>query len=1058
METLGKYGLLEKLGDEILGPVYKAYDSSSHRNVTLITLGVDIPSDPALKEHFVAECAAILRLRHPNLATVYEEGEDRKVSYLAAEWLPGKDLKQLIAENAATTLEWKIAFMVQAAAGLAHAHTQGVLHRCLRPSNIHMLPDGTAKVSGFGCASIPTSPSTAHRTSVANIYQSPEQLIGREATAQSDIFSLGLIFYEFVTGVHPFHDADSDKTLDYILHQAQFPTVEQFPDLPFNLWPVLERCLAKEAEERYPSMQDFGLACQGMLEELAEDSECMRIELQTALPRLRKTAKRRDAPPSLAKLQSDIELVLFRVHDSDYQSLNRLILTLTEQHRLLDSPTEASSTCLPEPLEIPPEQGLPVELADNPSVEPYPGPQELAETAPRAPDTNGFLTTEGVSEPSAKTCPDGAQNAAAEPANESAAVEGSAVPAIEPTESRCSLAQAMTAESTPTSAVANVESSRPRTAPKDSFSELLRKIDQGQESTQKLVDSFLAGRQAMASGKPSPEYNGQDKPTAISPKQFSFVSNPEASPPARAAQTAAAQPQKPLSHTHTAGVQASPVENPLNAATQISAAPPKPAHRRTALWICASTVLLVLTFAIPGIRDRLITGIGKAVVQKGWRVIGRGKSAQTRTDDPMAIAVRNQLNFARRDILLEEAEILHAVGRRQEARAFLCRLLELYPDYAPAKEELDQIKAEISAPSGPDDQISPIQKLLGSASSAIKAGNLQKAKIDLDAAEQMEPGLPEVAKLRKSLEAKKTELAQSAARDQEAQLTANKQRDSEALALRAEELYRQGKYDDALAAVDEHMARYPTSTQIQEIRSRTVEIKQNLKSYETALSAGKLAEAQAAVEKIERINPADPGLAAMRKRAESAPVSGSASLSVYPIAGPAALVLDDQPVGTSGELVNQTISAGRHKLAARNANGQAVEMVHDFANGQAITLVYDVPGQVLRTMNESDRGRISKRKARLQAHRFAVEHSHGILRGSCKGDLIIDYYHVVFQPTSGSHGFSVSFKDLKLQIENKTAVLLFAAKGTEFFTFKLPDAPSAQMLRKLWDDLAALDM
>lgn len=235
-------------------------------------------------------------------------------------------------------------------------------------------------------------------------------------------------------------------------------------------------------------------------------------------------------------------------------------------------------------------------------------------------------------------------------------------------------------------------------------------------------------------------------------------------------------------------------------------------------------------------------------------------------------------------------------------------------------------------------------------------------------------------------------------------------------------------------------------------------MKLNLQSYEAAVGAGKFIEAQAAVDRIERINPADPGLAALRKRAETAQGSGSALLSVYSLGEPALLTLDERPVGAGGEVMNQTVAAGRHTLAAKSGKGQEVEMVHEFVSGQALTLVYDVTGRILRPMIESDRGRIAKSKARLQAHRFVVEHSHGILRGSCRGDLVIDYYHVVYQPTSGSHGFSAAYKDLRLRIENRTAVFLLAANGTEFFTFKLSDTPSAQMLRKVWDDLAALDM
>ena len=120
-------------------------------------------------------------------------------------------------------------------------------------------------------------------------------------------------------------------------------------------------------------------------------------------------------------------------------------------------------------------------------------------------------------------------------------------------------------------------------------------------------------------------------------------------------------------------------------------------------------------------------------------------------------------------------------------------------------------------------------------------------------------------------------------------------------------------------------------------------------------------------------------------------------------------------------------------------------------------MVYDVAGQILRPMVESDRELMRKSKARQQAHRFAVEHSHGLFRGSCKGDLILDYYHIVYQPTTGSHGFSVPFKDFKLRVEDKTAVLLHTADSKEFSAFRLADAGVAQTLKKLWDDLTALD-
>jgi serine/threonine-protein kinase len=1063
MEMLGKYGLLEKLGEETSGAVYKAHDSSLNRDVTLITLGVDSNWDPALKESFLAECRAILLLRHPNLAAAYEQGEDRKIVYLVTEFLPGKQLRQLIAENVLMTLEQKLALMIQAAEGLGHAHNQGVLHRSLDPCDIYVLPDGTVKVAGFGCGSAPSSRHTPLRSRPGvDIYRAPEQLLDREATRQSDIFSIGLILYEFLTGTHPFHDADGSKTVTNILNKTDFATVEQFPDLPFNLWPILERCLAKEAEERYATMRDFGSACQAVLEELAEDAEWMRIEIQTALPRLRKAAKRKDASPGLVGLKSEVEKVLLRGDDSDYLSLNRLVLALAEQHRSMDASPEAPPSTPDDPVENHPEDNPPARAAENIPVEPPVTAQETKEDTPLIAAESGLeMRHDAVASPA----PENSDLAPPPIPEQNLDIPTPKIPEIhasDPMENRISripaktpIAAAQASSSKPVSV--STEAPQTRTSRRENLSELLRKIDQGQEGTRKLVDNFLAGRQALALAKEqSSTGNGALKPAPIHAEKEKLAPKPSITPAGVGPKAALPRLHKPLSYSKPDSGQTSPGEDLTDATADLSAAIRKPARRKTALWICASTFLLVLAFAVPWVRDRLTTSLGRGLFGQphAGRLItilpGGGQP-----EDPVGLAIQNQLKFARRDILLEEAEVLHIIGRREESRVFLNRLLELYPGFPPALERLEKIKMDTSVPQDQEDQSPPAQKLIGSAYSTIKAGNLQKAKSDLDKAEQLQPGLPEVATLRKQLDAKKAELAQKLAREQEEQLTAKRQKDTEALVRRTEDLYRQGKYDEALAIVDEHLAQNPPLPQTQDLRIRTVEVKLNLKTYETAVSAGRLTEARAALEKIERINPADPNLPALRKRAEPAPLPGSASLSLYPIGEAAVLMLDDQPVGAGGELVNQTISSGRHKLAARS-NGRQIELTGDFSNGQNITMVYDVAGQVLRTMNEADRVLISRSKARQEVHRFAVEHSHGLLRGSCKGDLSMDYSHVIFQPSSGPHGFSVSFRELSLRIENRNAVFLFAADNSEFFVFKLPDNPTAQKLRKVWDDLTAL--
>jgi serine/threonine protein kinase len=212
METLGKYELLERLGDGALGSVHKARDASLNRFVALVTLAADAKWDPAAKEIFDAECRSLLSLKHANLAAVYEQGEDRKIIYLVTEFLPGPDLRKLIQDKAPMTVERKLKLMIQAASGIGHAHTKGVLHRNLRPENIHMLPDDKIKVDGFGFTHHPASQGAASRNQAgADLYLSPEQLQGGAAACYSDIFAAGVVLYEFLTGVHPFQGEDARK-------------------------------------------------------------------------------------------------------------------------------------------------------------------------------------------------------------------------------------------------------------------------------------------------------------------------------------------------------------------------------------------------------------------------------------------------------------------------------------------------------------------------------------------------------------------------------------------------------------------------------------------------------------------------------------------------------------------------------------------------------------------------------------------------------------------------------------------------------------------------------
>jgi serine/threonine protein kinase/tetratricopeptide (TPR) repeat protein len=1011
METLGKYGFLEKLSNGSLGTVYKAFDPSGRRHVMIRTIGADLQWDPELKVRFTAECTAIAGLKHPNIAAVYEQAEEGEIIYVVMELPAGKDLKSLIAENAPMTLEEKLAVMIQVAAGLNQAHAHGILHRTLQPGNIHILPDGTAKITDFDVGSLLTIAGTRPgMQQPPDTYLAPEQVQGMPTTCQSDVFRVGLIFYEFLTGTHPFHADDSDSILDNILHQSIFPTVEKFPDIPLGLWPILEKCLAKDAEERYASMDEVLVACRGILEELAEDSELIRIELQTALPRLRQAARRPGAPRALAKLQSDVETTLSGSDKPDYSFLNRLLAALAEQYHLLHGPQAVSCPTLNQLEEIDPENNTPAadafHVMERTPAEP---PQE------REPD---------VLSPAGKGVP---------------ATDDSPAPPL-------------SADSTPGLGA----------APGDRISELIRNIDEGQERIQQTVESFLSRRQGKgASGASIPEgIHGAAAALAVDP--------PQASPPERQAPAAAAaarltpdQPQQHFREARPGRTHIHPPSVPSGIAEDAPGAPPRRDLWRTTLWISAAAILLTLALAVPlwisGRNGSTAGGAGAALRRSAGG--STGISGASESSDPIASAIRDRLNFARRDILLEEAQVLRAVGRRDESKVFLNRLLELYPAYQPAIDELSRLEVETSPPKDKDEAIpSPtVQKLLTSAASAIRTGKLPKAKADLDKADQLQPGLAEVGTLRKRLEAKNAEAAQTLAREQAKQEAAQKQKAAESLTRRTEDLYRQAKYDEALAILEEQLSQDPQWLHAQDLLNRTLDLQRNLKAYDAALNAGKHADALSALEKVERINPSDPNLPSLRKRAEVRPAQGSAALSLYPLGEAASLMVDDQPAGANGELINQTVSAGRHRITARNGLGLEVALVHDFFNGQKVFMVYDVARQVMRPMTEADRELMNRNKAKQQVHRFDVEHTHGLFRGSCRGELVVSYFDVVYRPITGSHGFNIPFKTLKVRVEDKNVVLLFAMDSREFSSFKVQDPQTAMSLKKLWDDLSSLD-
>jgi serine/threonine-protein kinase len=264
LETLGRYKILEVLGRGAMGVVYKAVDPVIDRVVAITTINLSLSKDEIAEyeARFQQEIKAAGRFSHPNIVTIYDVGRTDEVAYMAMEFLNGRELKDILATGARLEVDTTVELMLQVADGLAYAHEHGIVHRDIKPSNIMVidLPNGVfSKITDFGIARMPGS---AVKTMTGVVlgsprYMSPEQVVGKEIDHRSDIFSLGVVLYETLTGTAPFDGATLTGIMYATVNTHPAPPSAANPASPKMLDLVLEKALAKEVDRRYQSMREF---------------------------------------------------------------------------------------------------------------------------------------------------------------------------------------------------------------------------------------------------------------------------------------------------------------------------------------------------------------------------------------------------------------------------------------------------------------------------------------------------------------------------------------------------------------------------------------------------------------------------------------------------------------------------------------------------------------------------------------------------------------------------------------------------------------------------------
>ena len=254
-----RYEIIRTIGEGGMANVYLGYDTILDRNVAIKVLRGDLSSDEKFVRRFQREALSASSLSHPNIVEVYDVGEDNGLYYIVMEYIDGKTLKQLLKKRGSLTLSEAIDIMLQITDGMAHAHDSYIVHRDLKPQNIMIKDDGQIKITDFGIAMALNATQLTQTNSVMGSvhYLPPEQAAGKGCTIQSDIYSMGIIFYELLTGELPFK---GDSAVEIALKQMKEPLPDVHKmnkDIPQSIENIILKATAKNPKNRYQNVREM---------------------------------------------------------------------------------------------------------------------------------------------------------------------------------------------------------------------------------------------------------------------------------------------------------------------------------------------------------------------------------------------------------------------------------------------------------------------------------------------------------------------------------------------------------------------------------------------------------------------------------------------------------------------------------------------------------------------------------------------------------------------------------------------------------------------------------
>jgi TonB family protein len=320
LKKLGRYEIIRELGRGAMGVVFKARDPLIGRVVALKTITAGLAQDPDLLQRFYREAQAAGSLQHPNVVTIYEMGEEGGTPFIAMEYIEGDSLELIISQRHPLPLAQKVGYIVQTCHALDYAHRRGIVHRDIKPGNIMVTKDGRVKVVDFGIARLVDTSKTQTGTLLGTLaYMSPQQLRGGHANERSDIWSVGVTFYELLSYQKPFTGQNHAALLLSIISDEPPPIEKYAPECPLGLQTLLQEILYKDEAERPQTMAGLVSELEPIWEQMQHEAvgqlvlrthECMRDD---KLPEARKLLRQ---ALSIDTSHSQVKLLLAEVEEA----------------------------------------------------------------------------------------------------------------------------------------------------------------------------------------------------------------------------------------------------------------------------------------------------------------------------------------------------------------------------------------------------------------------------------------------------------------------------------------------------------------------------------------------------------------------------------------------------------------------------------------------------------------------------------------------------------------------------------------------------------------------